>query len=229
MPAADPLYLYAVCQLPSGGLTLPLGIAGELQLVQLEDIGAIAEPGLDLEALQADDQRLLTAVLTHDQVIVDLFAQTTLLPLRFGIQLAAAAQVELHLRDRLSSYRQKLAAVAGKAEYQIKLTPTAPELPPLPPELGGREYFAAKKARLQAQAAEQQAQETELAQLLQLAQAAFPNLAASTPEGDSPRLYLLLETSQAEGLLQAAHTWQQLCPHWRLALSQPLPPYHFVG
>ncbi|HEY9738567.1 MAG TPA: GvpL/GvpF family gas vesicle protein [Trichocoleus sp.] len=230
MTLEAPLYIYAVCQLPSEGLVLPLGIEQETVLVRVADLGAIAEPAIDLQALQEDDQRLLTAVLTHDRVIAELFQQTTLLPLRFGIQLAGLQSVEIHLRDNQERYRQRLAALAGKAEYQIKLTPLDIALAPLPEGLPGREYFLAKKLRLQEQAAAQQRQQDALNYLLSQIQAAYPNLQAGEPdENGAVRLYLLLSLSGAESLLQSVEIWQRQSPYWQLSLSEALPPYHFVG
>ncbi|MBD0334791.1 MAG: GvpL/GvpF family gas vesicle protein [Cyanobacteria bacterium Co-bin13] len=222
------LYVYAVCRLPAAGLTLPLGIERETVLVTVEGIAAIAEAGLDLAALQADDQRLLTAVLTHDRVIFDLFNQTTLLPLRFGIQLASSS-LEKHLRDNLETYRRRLTTLTDKAEYQVKLTPTEIALPPLPDGLTGRDYFLAKKNRLQEQAAQQQRQRDELNRLVADIQAAYPKVQTGESDEGIPRLYLLLDRDQAQPLLQAAESWQRQSPHWQIALSEALPPYHFVS
>ncbi|MBD2259618.1 GvpL/GvpF family gas vesicle protein [Pseudanabaena sp. FACHB-2040] len=222
------LYVYAVCRLPAAGLTLPLGIERETILVTVEEMAAIAEPGLDLAALQADDQRLLTAVLTHDRVICDLFNQTTLLPLRFGIQLAPDS-LEKHLQDNLETYRRRLTTLVDKAEYQVKLTPAEIALPPLPEGLTGRDYFLAKKNRLQEQAVEQQRQQDELNRLVADIQAAYPKIRTGESDEGIPRLYLLLGKDQAQPLLQAAESWQRQSPHWQIALSEALPPYHFVS
>lgn len=223
------LYIYAICRLPETGLTLPIGIEQDTLLVAVEDVGAIAEPGIDLQALQADDQRLLTAVLTHDQVIFDLFQQTTVLPMRFGIQLTTVEKLETHLRDNLAAYREKLTALANQAEYQIKLTPTDIELPPLPEGLTGRDYFLAKKNRLHAQVLEQQRQQEELQTLLAQIRATYPHLQTTPSEEGIPRLYLLLAAAQAKDLPDIARLWQGQAPHWQITLSEALPPYHFVS
>ena len=223
------LYVYAVCRLPEAGLTLPLGIERETVLVAVDGMAAIAEPGLDLEALQADDQRLLTAVLTHDRVIFDLFNQTTLLPLRFGIQLASLESLEKHLRENLEPYRQRLVELADKVEYQVKLTPAEITLPPLSEGLTGRDYFLAKKTRLQEQTAEQQRQQEALDSLVATIRDAYPEVRTGHSEEGIPRLYLLLERDQSEQLLHTAETWQRQTPHWHIGLSEALPPYHFVS
>lgn len=208
---------------------LPPGIERDTILVEQAGLGAIAEPGLDLEVLEADDQRLLTAVLTHDQVICDLFQQTSLLPLRFGIQLTSQAGLEAHLQENQKAYRRKLALLADKAEYQIKLVPAEITVPPLPEGLTGRDYFLAKKSRLQTQSEEQQRQQEELNQLVAALQSTYADLQTVTSDEGIPRLYLLLQASQAKELLRQAEHWQRQMPHWQLNLSEALPPYHFVS
>ncbi|HEY9877869.1 MAG TPA: GvpL/GvpF family gas vesicle protein [Leptolyngbyaceae cyanobacterium] len=229
MTPEAPLYIYAVCRVPERGLVLPPGIEQDTILVEQAGLGAIAEPGLDLAALEADDQRLLTAVLTHDQVICDLFQQTTVLPLRFGIQLISQAGLEAHLQENQKTYRRKLALLADKAEYQIKLMPAEMVVSPLPEGLTGRDYFLAKKIRLQTQAEEQQRQQEELNQLISGLQSTYPDLQTATSDEGLPRLYLLLSKTQAKELLQQAEFWQRQMPHWQLSLSEALPPYHFVS
>ncbi|HEY9763395.1 MAG TPA: GvpL/GvpF family gas vesicle protein [Trichocoleus sp.] len=229
MAPEAPLYIYAVCWVPEKGLVLPPGIERDTVLIEQAGLGAIAEPGLDLAALEADDQRLLTAVLTHDQVICDLFQQTTLLPLRFGIQLTSQVGLEAHLQENQKNYRRKLALLADKAEYQIKLVPAEVALPPLPEGLTGRDYFLAKKSRLQAQSEEQQRQQEELSHLMATLQPIYPNLQTATSDEGILRLYLLLNSSQAKELLLQAELWQRQMPRWQLNLSEALPPYHFVS
>lgn len=228
MTSDVPLYLYAVCQIPEQPLTLPLGIERETMLVAVEGMGAIAEPDIDLAALQADDQRLLTGVLTHDRVICDLFQQTVLLPLRFGTQLASAERLRDHLLENQHDYQRKLAAVAQKAEYQIKLVPLEIPLPPLPEGLRGRDYFLAKKERLKAQTEAQQQQQVELGRLIQRIQTAYPQSLQGEPQDGAARLYLLADKTASADLRQRAEAWQAETAHWRMTLSEALPPYHFV-
>ena len=80
------VYVYGVCHCPTTEVTPPLGLEREIQIICVDQIAAIVEFGIDLEALQSDDQRLLNAVLSHDRVVCDLFQQFTILPIRFGTQ-----------------------------------------------------------------------------------------------------------------------------------------------
>jgi hypothetical protein len=229
MATSDLLYVYGICALPPSSLPpLPLGLEGELQWVTEGNIAAIVEPGIDLEGLQADDPRLLTAVLSHDRVLCELFQLMPLLPLRFGTQLTSMEALTAHLLEQQATYEAKLQALAGKAEYQIKLTPTAITLPPLPEGLQGRDYFLAKKQRLQAQTTAQDQQQTQLQALLEEVHQAYgPGVEAGSSTGEA-KVYVLVEQNRAPDLQQWLAQAQGQVPHWEISLSPPLPPYHFV-
>ena len=80
------IYVYALCPTPGESLSLPQGIAQPVQLLVAEGLGAIAEPEVDVAQVREDDAQLMEAVLAHDRVLGQLFAQMPLLPLRFGTQ-----------------------------------------------------------------------------------------------------------------------------------------------
>lgn len=130
MASPAPIYIYGLCPAPSSALNLPPGLEGDTQLVIEGAIAALVEADLDLEAIQADNSRLLGAVLSHDRVLCDLFQQTTLLPLRFGTQLASLDHLKAHLATEQARYHSKLQALARQAEYQLKLRPLAVTPPP---------------------------------------------------------------------------------------------------
>lgn len=224
---ADPFYLYAVCRIPANPLRLPAGLQGDTLLVTVEDVGAIAEPALDVAALQADDQRLLTAVLSHDRVIGEVFQQTTVLPLRFGTQVASEASLQAHLLENLSTYRAKLERLQGKVEYQLKLEPAPISLPPLQEGLKGRDYFLAKKQRLEAQTQAIQQQQLEFDAQLEAIRQAYPD-SQPAPQETGARAFVLIDQSEASQLRQQARTWQDASQTWQITLSEALAPYHFV-
>lgn len=226
MTAAS-LYLYAICQIPSKPIELPLGLEGNTLLVSVADVGAIAEPAIDLATLQSDDQRLLTAVLSHDRVIGEIFQQTVVLPLRFGTQMTSQAGLKAHLQENLSAYQGKLAALAGKVEHQVRLEPTQFQQSPLPEYLKGRDYFRAKKQRLQEQTTALQAQQADLIRLLEQIQQAYPAYQQEVQD-DSARAFVLIDRTATEKLQQDAQGWQADIPTWQITLSEALPPYHFV-
>lgn len=226
--ATAPLYLYAVCLIPDQPLVLPAGLQGDTLLMTVENVAAIAELHIDLAALQADDQRLLTAVLSHDRVINEIFQQTPVLPLRFGTQMTSLEELQAHLQSNLSAYRTKLKQLSGKAEYQLKLEPTTISLPPLPEGLKGRDYFLAKKQRLEDQTQALQQQQNQLGSLLERIGQDYPDSLQSTHE-DGARVFVLVDRSDVTSFHQQAQIWQVDSPAWQINLSEALPPYHFVA
>ncbi|WP_052050746.1 GvpL/GvpF family gas vesicle protein [Leptolyngbya sp. KIOST-1] len=224
---SGPIYLYSICPRPQQPLTLPLGLAEPTQLIAVDNIAAVVEAGVDLETLQTDEPRLLNAVLSHDRVICELFQTTPVLPLRFGTLVASLDHLKAHLASQGADYATKLAALAAKAEYQLKLTAQAIELPPVSTDLTGRDYFLAKKQRLQDQTTAQEQQQAELAQVLDHIYSTYSDcLEADSPAGEA-RVYILVDRGD-ETLGQRVEEWRSQAPHWTLSLSEALPPYHFV-
>jgi len=121
----------------------------------------------------------------------------------------------------------KLLALGDQAEYQIKLIPVDIDLPPLPEGLKGRDYFLAKKQRLQDLALAQQQQQAEQQRLLQALTAAYPQ-AVVDEAATATKVYLLLPRSQQEALATDLGEWQAASPQWQIHMSEALPPYHFV-
>lgn len=230
MASPAPIYIYGLCLPPDTALSLPPGLEGNTQLVREGAIAALVEENLDLEAIQADNSRLLGAVLSHDRVLCDLFQQTTLLPLRFGTQLASFDHLKAHLATEQTRYYSKLQALAGQAEYQLKLRPLAVALPPLAEGLKGRDYFLAKKQRIQDLATAQQQQQDECQALLTKIVATYPQcvIPEATDTDTDTKVYLLIPEHQVEALTRQLEDWGSQMPHWQLVLSEALPPYHFV-
>lgn len=223
-----PLYLYSICPRPLQPLPLPLGLAAPTQLIAVDNVAAVVETGVDLQTLQTDEPRLLNAVLSHDRVICELFQHTPLLPLRFGTQIASIEHLKAHLANQGADYAAKLAVLGDRVEYQLKLMAQAVELPPLAQGLTGRDYFLAKKQRLQDQTAAQEQQHQELDQLLNELYTTYDNcIEAESPAGEA-RVYLLIDRAAAEVLEQRVEAWRSQTTHWQIMLSEPLPPYHFV-
>ncbi|MBE9136325.1 GvpL/GvpF family gas vesicle protein [Nodosilinea sp. LEGE 07088] len=224
----EPIYLYSICPRPVHPLTLPLGLVEPTQLIAVEDIAAVVETGVNLETLQADEPRLLNAVLSHDRVICELFQHTPLLPLRFGTQIASIEHLKAHLADQRADYAAKLAALGSKVEYQIKFIAEGVELPPLRQGLTGREYFLAKKQRLHEQTAAQEQQQQQLAQFFDDIHHTYgDSLEAESPAGEA-KVYLLVDRAAIADLERQIATWRSQTSHWEIVLSAPLPPYHFV-
>ncbi len=224
---SGPIYLYSICPTPSQPLPLPLGLAEPTQLVAVNGIAALIETGIDLETLQTDEPRLLNAVLSHDRVICELFQQTPLLPLRFGTQIASIDHLKAHLASQTADYTAKLNILAPKVEYQVKLIAQEIDLPSLPEGLTGRNYFLAKKQRLQDQGDAQEQQQTELGQILDAISGTYGDCIETEAPAGEARIYILVDREH-DTLPQCMGELRSQLTHWQIMLSEPLPPYHFV-
>ncbi|MGD1905175.1 MAG: GvpL/GvpF family gas vesicle protein [Leptolyngbyaceae cyanobacterium] len=221
------IYIYGFCVAPMGAdFELPAGIASQTYLIQTGSLGAIAETHSDIQALKDNDQQLMTAILSHDRVLQDVFDQVPVLPLRFGTQFNQVSAVEAYLHNHQDHYLKRLELLADKAEYLLKLKPKIVDTPPLSDTLTGRDYFLAKKARLQAQSSYQQTQQQQLQALIAHLQQVGHVLLSPTQEGQQ-RLHLLAtrQKTVVEGDLSQ---WQAIAPTWEMYCSDPLPPYHFA-
>ena len=221
-----PIYLYSICPTPSQPLPLPLGLSEPTQLIVVDGIAALIETGIDLETLQTDEPRLLNAVLSHDRVICELFQQTPLLPLRFGTQIASIDHLKAHLASQRADYIAKLNILAPKVEYQVKLIAQDVPLPPLAEGLTGRDYFLAKKQRLQDQGEAQEQQQIELGQILDAISSAYGDCIETEAPAGEARVYILVDREQ-DNLPQWMDDLRSQITHWQILLSEPLPPYHF--
>jgi hypothetical protein len=220
------IYVYGFCAIsPDRDLALPLGIAGQTEMIQVGSLGAIAEAHLDIPALKTNDQQLMTAILSHDRVLQAVFDQLPVLPLRFGTQFAQASALHDYLHRQQQPHLQRLGQLVDKAEYLLKLTPKPPDSPPLADALKGRDYFVAKKRRLQAEAAHQQAQQQQLQTLFTHLGQTHDAVVLGSAQDDRQRLHLLAHRDNA--MAENSSQWQAIAPAWDITCSDPLPPYHF--
>ncbi|QQE64774.1 hypothetical protein GFS31_14560 [Leptolyngbya sp. BL0902] len=224
---SGPLYVYGLCLARGQHLTLPTGIAEPVRLITVDALAAVVEDNIDLEVLQGESTQLLAAVLSHDRVLCHLFQQVPLLPLRFGTQFPSLDRLHAYLTQEQAVYQSKLLALADQAEYQIKLIPVDLDPPPLPEGLKGRDYFLAKKQRLQDLALAQQQQQDERQRLLTAIASAYAEAVVDESAADT-KVYLLIPPSQADALRETLAHWQTQAPQWQIHLSSALPPYHFV-
>lgn len=221
------MYVYAFFK-PIAPLSLPEGIAGAVHIISNGKISALVEPDLVWETLQADDQRLVEAVVVYDRAICTLFAQTVVLPLRFGTQFASVESLQAHLDSNQTQYCEALTQLAGKAEYTLKLSPHKLEVASdLLSQVKGREYFLAKKQQHQTQVEQQQQQTEELQALIDRIARDYTYLLTEATDGVQ-RIYLLSDRPPSLSLQSHFTIWQTQCAQWTLELSEALPPYHFV-
>ncbi len=222
------MYTYAFLPESAALLELPAGIAGALQIVWDAGIGALVEPDLDVEAIQLSDERLMRAVLHHDQVIREVFEQTVLLPLRFGTYFVSTEKLLEHLQAHAADYLEKLAELLDKAEYALKLTPVDSTPPPKSEDAKGKGYFLAKKQQFQHQLEQQQHKQSEFEQLQAAIATLHLDMRLDTPRDGIERIHLLVKRTDEPALVEHFNQWMAQCPHWQISLSDAIPPYHFV-
>jgi D-arabinose 5-phosphate isomerase GutQ len=225
---APTIYVYGFCAVPNGAaLTLPEGMTHPLTLMQTGQLGAIAETHLDIAALKDDDQQLIAAILSHDRVLQAVFEQVPVLPLRFGTQFVHPQALAAHLQAHQADYLAQLSQLADQAEYLLKLTPQEMTAPPPSDTLTGRDYFLAKKQRLQAQTAHQQAQQQQLEALLAHLEQVHGKVVLSPAQANQQRLQVLADR-QPDWIARERLVWEAIAPTWQIDCSGPLPPYHFA-
>jgi hypothetical protein len=229
------MYTYAFFQTPTSPLKLPQGIRGSLQIINFQGLSALVEPDLKAEDLPDTDEKLMQAVLIHDQIICTVFQQITLLPLRFGICFSSATAIFEHLALHQQNYLQKLQQFQGKAEYclqavSLEPTPNTPtQTNPIdsPPQRG-REYFLAKKQLHQRQLEHQQQQTQEWQQLVDTISQTHPEIRLADSQPSRERIYILIHQTKELKLQEQLNQWQSQSHHWQLTLGDAIPPYHFL-
>ncbi|MBD2773088.1 GvpL/GvpF family gas vesicle protein [Iningainema tapete] len=224
----DNFYTYAFLETPVAALELPYGIGSRVLIISNAGISALVEPKVSLESLQNDDEQLIQAVLSHDCVIRELFRQTTILPLRFGTSFTAKESLLTYLESHAQEYLEKIRQLSGKAEYILKFIPKTLDEPVVTPEVGGRQYFLAKKQRYQTQQDFQIAQNMEWNQIVELITQIYKSAIVVQPQGEEARIFLLVSRQDEPLLAEQFLTWQQACSRWELQLGEALPPYHFI-
>lgn len=229
------MYAYAFMETPTSPLKLPYGIAGRVEVLSSAHLSALVEADLSWETLQDNDELLMQAVLSHDRVVCELFAQMAVLPLRFGTCFVGRERLEEYLDSHARLYREKLAFLKGKAEYTLKCRLLEEEVSARDSELGGRgkgeggrEYFLAKKQLYQLQRSRQRQQEQEWQSLLGAISQFYPDSVQGESKGNVECIYLLGSREEELLLMRRVQDWQVQCSSWELSLGNALPPYHFA-
>ncbi|BAY10214.1 GvpL/GvpF family gas vesicle protein [Calothrix sp. NIES-2098] len=222
------IYAYALLVPIASPLVLPVGMEKNTELVYSSGLAAIVEPEISLEAIQATDERLLQAVLTHDRVIREIFQQTPLLPLRFGNGFNSVETLLNHLEKHQQQYLQTLTHLAEKVEYTLKATPCNLLDDADTIDARGKAYLLAKKQRYQTQQAFQAQQCEQWEFLNQLILKTYTDVICETRQPDVRQIHFLAQRNDSTLSKQQFSLWQLQCSHWQLALSESLPPYHFL-
>lgn len=209
------------------------GIACDLGWRESGELAAIVENGFPAQACANSEAALIEAIVRHDRVLLSVFASQTILPLRFGTEFASEQALIQHLQKNQIAYLKAINALKNKAEISLKLSATQSEMPPIPAELKGREYFLAKKEQSQQQQFIEQYLDRDRTLLLQQLSDRGIQVFEKTVDH-----YLLLCDRNFD-LKSILERWQvemeeydrtnQPKNEWIWKISEELPPYHFSG
>ena len=236
------IYTFAILLAPAPE-DLPLGITGKpIQYWQCDRLIAAIATDVDIEALKLlPEQALMQAIVQHDRLICELFNYRTLLPLRFGTAFISIEALEAYLQTESSRLLASLQRLDGYAEFLITGTAIATKVESAP-NLKGKDYLLAKRSQyLQQEQWRLQLQQEVLDYRQAIANSLnilnslnneiykpeFQNV--ETQGSEDVRVYALLPRSQVEYLQETLRSWESQHPHWQIAWSQPLPPYHFLS
>ncbi len=181
-------------------------------------------------ALPQEDTALLSYVVDHDRVLQVLFQQTPVLPLRFGTHFPDALALMDHLQQHQDQYHSHLVSLRNQAEFTLTCQPVT-VVAPSPPQAKGRDFFLAKKQRLQDESDRHDRQVNQLQALRRQLDILYPQ--SLWPEtlsiATALKVYLLASFKRQRHLEQQLLDWQKACPDWELGLTGPWLPYHFLG
>jgi hypothetical protein len=229
------IYTFAILMAPCPKVQ-PLGLMGQpIQYWQCDRLVAVIQPDVDIESLKSlPEESLMQAIIQHDRLVCDLFADQTLLPLRFGTAFVSLDALDMYLRQEGARLLQDLERLAGCAEFLMKGVAIAPKVEPQT-NLKGKDYLLAKRSLYLQQEQWRSQLQQEISSYMQLIK---DNLGADTElhmqlaeaqGAEAWRCYVLLPRSQADYLQNLGKSWLEKYSHWQIEWSQALPPYHFLA
>jgi hypothetical protein len=234
-------YVYGI--IASGHPALPEGLTGvgdpprEVRLLPEGDLTAVVSDAP--EGLRPKRKDLLA----HQNVLSEAGAAGCVLPMRFGSVATDDKSVTDVLAERADHYKERLRALDGRVEYNIKANHVEeavlhhvmaenPEIRALAEanrQAGGGSYESKIKLG-EMVAAAVQAREADDAIALRRLLEAEADAESVGPEstGWLANLSYLVDREQAETFLAAVERVRQELPHLEVRVNGPLPPYSFV-
>ena len=223
--------------------SLPDGMEGvgeparQVRIIKEGDLAAVVSDAP--EGLRPKRRDLLA----HQNVLAETGAAAAVLPMRFGSVSPDDAAVAGVLAERADHFKERLKALSGKVEYNVKAThdeeavlhrvmsenPEVRALTEANRKAGGGSYD--DKLRLgEVVVAAVQHREAEDAAELQRALEPVAAAVSVGPEstGWLANLSFLVERASAEDFIAAVEEVRKGQPHLEVRLHGPLPPYSFV-
>ncbi|MGW2618659.1 GvpL/GvpF family gas vesicle protein [Streptomyces sp. NPDC001500] len=235
--------------------TYVYGITSSSHPALPEDLGGVGDPPMPVRVLKEGELAAVVSdapeglrpkrreLLAHQTVLAEAGAEGCVLPMRFGSVAPEDSAVTGVLAERAEHYKERLRALDGKVEYNVKATHNEeavlhhvmagnPELRSLAEsnrQAGGGSYE--QKLQLgEMVAAAVKAQEAEDAGLVQQTLEPLAAAVAVGPEstGWLANVSFLVSRDDAAGFAEAVDELRQAHPHLDVRLNGPLPPYSFV-
>ena len=220
-----------------------------------EGMGGVGDPARPVRILKEGELAAIVSeapeglrpkrkdLLAHQNVLSEAGAGGPLLPMRFGSVAPDDASVTAVLAERADHYRERLGALDGKVEYNVKASHDEeavlhrvmgenPELRAMTEanrQAGGGTYedrLRLGEMVVAAVQAREAGDATELRQALEPAAEAVSAGPEST--GWLANLSFLVDRQSAAGFLEAVEAVRKSHPHIEVRVNGPLPPYSFV-
>ncbi|MBP5860176.1 GvpL/GvpF family gas vesicle protein [Streptomyces scabiei] len=220
-----------------------------------EGMGGVGEPPRPVRVLKEGDLAAIVSeapeglrpkrkdLLAHQNVLSEAGAGGSLLPMRFGSVAPDDASVTAVLAERAKHYRERLGALDGKVEYNVKASHDEeavlhrvmgenPELRAMTEanrQAGGGSYEDRLRLGEMVVAAVQAREAEDAAQLRQALESAADDVSAG-PEstGWLANLSFLVARDAAAGFVDTVEEVRKSHPHLEVRVNGPLPPYSFV-
>ena len=239
----------------SAGSTYVYGIAAASHPALPEKMGGVGEPARPVRILKQGDLAAMVSdapaglrpkrrdLLAHQNVLNEAGAAGSVLPMRFGSVAPDDASVTAVLAERAEHYQERLEALDGKAEYNVKASHDEesvlhrvladhPEIRTLTEsnrQAGGGSYE--QRLRLgEMVAAVVRSIEAEDAVEVQHTLEPAADAVSVGPEstGWLANVSFLVDRGTAEVFLAAVEELRKSHPYLELRVNGPLPPYSFV-
>ncbi|MGP4006687.1 GvpL/GvpF family gas vesicle protein [Streptomyces sp. 4N124] len=220
-----------------------------------EGLGGVGDPPRPVRVLEEGELAAVVSdapeelrpkrreLLAHQNVLAETGATGCVLPMRFGSVAPDDGKVTDVLAERASHYEERLRALDGKVEYNLKASHVEetvlhqvladnPELRALA-EANRLAGGGSHEQRLQLGEMIAAAVQEREVQDAAAAQEALTPLAAATSPGPGSAGWLanvsfLVERDSVAGFLEKVEELRAASPHLEISVNGPLPPYSFV-
>jgi len=176
----------------------------------------------------SDPAWLLPRVVAHDRVLTAVAATGPVVPFRFGVVHRSRAATVRALRAASDVLGAALAGVAAGAEWTVAISP-APDPPAAVPPPGGgrgRAYLVARGAVL---AQRERSEEVAAGVRRRCAARGIPAVALPPRHDGARRVACLIPRTAERAVVAELERLAAEDSGVRVAVTGPLPPYHFVA